>query len=156
MGEEEGRGFFTKEKIIIVLLILIIIAAVAIYITFFYAKAYNNFASFQTSMEKCIRATYVNEDGDATWKYKIMGMQEDMCKINVKLLQAKTGELGMEKLTGYDMDCFYYKGIGTYPEKDLAKCHGRLKEELQTIIIKKLHNYILGNLGELKDELNKI
>ena len=56
----------------------------------------------------------------------------------------------MEK---YDMDCALIYGRFIYPEKDLNNCHGRLKEEMQAIIIKKLHNYIIDNLGTIGEGL---
>ncbi|KKQ16334.1 MAG: hypothetical protein US28_C0002G0001, partial [Candidatus Daviesbacteria bacterium GW2011_GWA1_36_8] len=50
-------------------------------------------------------------------------------------------------------ECLYERGVSAYPEKDLAKCHGRLKEELQTEIIKKLHSYVLTNVGDINRSL---
>ena len=50
----------------------------------------------------------------------------------------------------------YPKGIPIYPEKDLSKCHGRLKEELQAIIINKLHTYIIENIGEFRGNLTSV
>ena len=76
--------------------------------------------------------------------------------MNVKLLQAKRGELGIDRLAGYEMECNYPDGVGTYPEKDLEKCHGKLREELQQIIIEKLHAYIIENLGKIDRELNSV
>ena len=52
------------------------------------------------------------------------------------------------------MSCFYDFGIAEYPEKDLSKCHGRLKEELQRIVIEKLHSHILENLGKIEAGLD--
>ena len=54
------------------------------------------------------------------------------------------------------MNCYYPPGTAAYPERDLSMCHGRLKEELQGIIITKLHTYIIDNLGKLDDELSKV
>jgi hypothetical protein len=53
------------------------------------------------------------------------------------------------------MECRYPLGIMTYPEKDLGACSGKLKEELQSIVIKKLYTYILDNLGELDESLQQ-
>jgi hypothetical protein len=53
------------------------------------------------------------------------------------------------------MTCYYPLGTAAYAEKDLSKCHGLLKEELQTIIINKLHAYILENLGKVEEGLEK-
>jgi hypothetical protein len=53
------------------------------------------------------------------------------------------------------MDCYLQIGDISLPESDLTKCHGRLKEELQEIIIENAHRYIIENIGEINKELNK-
>ena len=55
-----------------------------------------------------------------------------------------------------DMEIKGGKGLIVYPEKDLGVCHGRLKEELQGIIIKRLHTYIVDNIGEIDETLDLI
>jgi hypothetical protein len=113
-----------------------------------------NYECFQKAMKECNNGvSYVNEDADATWRYKISGRGLNSCEINVRLLNAKEGDLRIDRAVGYEMDCSYGFGITAYPEKDLKKCHGRLKEELQSIVIEKLHAYILENLGEFQEGL---
>ena len=148
---------YSKRKIIIAILIVafIVVASLLVYNNLFYLKQCNNFECFQNAMSSCTRASYVNEEPEASWGYKIQGKSGDDCVIDVKLLQAKQGELGIDKLQGYDMSCYYSRGAKAYPEKDLDKCHGRLKEELQSIIIKKLHTYVIENLGKFDESLNK-
>jgi hypothetical protein len=139
----------------IFLLVILIILGLAVYYTFIYSPECQTFACFQDYMQRCRRASYISEETDASWKYSIKGSSDNQCDINVQLLQAKEGELQIEKLAGYSMDCYYPKGIGTYPQKDLNQCHGRLKEELQALLINKLHSHILENLGKISEELNK-
>ena len=139
-----------KKTILFVLFLLIL--ANAVYIFFYYSKPCGDFECFKTAMEKCSRANYINEETEATWKYAILGNSEGgSCLVNVKMLQAKEGELGINRLIGYDMDCSIMQSVGTYPNKDLNKCHGRLKEELQAIVIEKLHVNILENLEGIKE-----
>ena len=112
-------------------LILVILIGLAVYMTFFFTQRCENFDCFQKSMEKCRNGiTYINDDKLASWYYEIKGKTSNQCEIEVKILQAKRGELEIEKLKGYSMDCSYPIGFSTYPEKDLTKCHGKLKEEL--------------------------
>ncbi|MEK6819214.1 MAG: hypothetical protein AABY10_04770, partial [Nanoarchaeota archaeon] len=73
--------------------------------------------------------------------------------IDVTLIQPKTGDLGIDKLGGYSMTCVFQKGAAMYPEKDLDKCHGPLKEEMQSIVIKKLHTYVIENLNTIDRNL---
>lgn len=134
-------------------MVLVILVAFTAYITFFAQTNCKNYECFQNKMFSCDKASYVNEQTEATWLYIITGSYGDNCNIDVKLVQAKQGELGIDKLRGLSMQCSYLLGTSAYPEKDLSKCHGRLKEELQIIIINKLHSYIVENLGTIKSGL---
>ena len=136
--------------------VMIILIALAVYLTRFNIDKCESFACFKDKMEKCEKTEYINEVPEASWRYKITEDKNDECIVKVTLLLAKEGELGIDKLTGYDMLCTYPKGEGTYPERDLRMCHGRLKEELQQIIINKLHSYIIENLGQIDLGINSI
>jgi hypothetical protein len=145
-----------RRRIYIGLIILVVIVlAAAVYFTFSFVPACQNFECFQGKMVECSKGSYVNEDPDATWIYTINGKSGDNCIINVKLLMAKKGEIGIDKLIGEDMTCYYPVGLSAYPEKDLTKCHGLLKEDLQGIVINKLHAYILENFGKFEESLKK-
>src|SRR3989338_1700494 len=138
-----------KRKIVILVGLLVIFLVLALEFTFFYKKKCENFSCFQDSMKQCKQVIYINDEVEATWRYEIIGLRGNECVINVELLQLKQGDISFEKLSGYGMECSYLKGIAVYPEKDLNKCHGRLKEELQTAIISRLHAYIVDNLGKI-------
>lgn len=151
---KEKRRF--KRLDIILAVIIFVLIVFAIYLMKFNIDKCGSFACFKDKMEKCERAEYINEQSEASWGYEIKGKEGNECKIGVSLLLAKKGELGIDKLTGYGMDCFYPLGTGTYPEKELRQCHGRLKEELQQIIINKLHSYIIENLGQIDLGINSV
>jgi hypothetical protein len=106
-------------------------------------------------MTKCKRASFVNEQTEASWGYEIKGKADNQCTIEVTLLLAKKGELRISEIVGDSMICSYKIGTATYAEKDLSVCHGLLKEELQTLIINKLHAYILENLGQVAEGLEQ-
>jgi hypothetical protein len=150
------RGMSTRALIIIFSIALAIALILALYMTFFSFKTCDNFDCFQKEMKECNRVVYINEEPEASWKYYINGEENDKCVVEVTLLQAKKGELGIDKLEGLSMKCSYNIGVANYPEKDLVKCSGKLREELQTIIINKLHSYILGNLGEFNESLQNL
>jgi len=42
------------------------------------------------------------------------------------------------------------------PESNINYCHGRLKEEMQSMIISNLYAYMVENLGEIGEELTGI
>jgi hypothetical protein len=142
------------KKFSIPLVLIILIAAVLVYLLFFNYKICTDYTCFSETMSACRRAVYINEEPQASWQYTIQGMSDGSCNVDVKLLNAKKGELGLEKIVGYDMSCFYPTGTAAYPEKDLSLCHGRLKEEFQAITIERLHTLVIENLGKLGAGIN--
>jgi len=61
----------------------------------------------------------------------------------------------MAGMEGKEMVCYLPLGTITSPQGNLANCHGLLKEEMQSLIINRLHNYIVNNLGQISEELTK-
>lgn len=149
-----------KKNLIIgsaAILVAIVLAGIFVfYLANFYSSECFNFECFKNSMERCERTKYVNEQPEASWGYEIKGIEGNTCEVEVTLLLAKEGELGIEDLEGKKMNCFYSEGLGTYPEKDLRNCRGELKEDIQQIIIEKLHSYIVENLGQIDQEINSL
>ncbi len=154
MEREEKRRrvkiFFISAGIVIFLGLI----ALAIYMTFFSFKECENFSCFQESMKTCRRAGYINDEPEASWGYKIIGGGQQDCSVVIKLVEAKIGGLEIDKLRGLEMECRYRRGFEGYPDKEIENCHGRLKEELQGIVIKKLHTYLIENLGKVDEGLN--
>ncbi|MBS3091125.1 hypothetical protein J4217_01600 [Candidatus Pacearchaeota archaeon] len=157
MGIKEAWHNMEKDKktgIIVVLSVLILILIiVAVYFSYFNYKICADYGCFKDAMSNCKKMNFINEGSEATWGYTILGQSNGECIVRVKLLQAKKGTLDIEQLRGYSMDCAYSLGISKYPESDLGRCHGRLKEELQGIVIDKLYVYIVDNLGQIGDNL---
>jgi hypothetical protein len=152
--DEEGESFFARHWLQLLLGVLALAAIiVALYFTLYKPVACDTYECFQNKMAACEKAAYINEEPEASWRYEILKESNGACNIKVTMLQAKKGELELDRLNGYSMECKYPKGIVTYPDKDLGVCSGQLKEELQSIVIKKLYGYILDNLGELNQSL---
>ena len=142
-------------KIIIFVLILIVLVA-AIYFTFFFYYKCDDVACFTAHQEKCAKTKFLNSAEYADWKYKINGKKDGKCEINVEIVKVKQGNVDKLTLEGKSMNCILPLGSINPPENDISKCHGELKEEMQNLIIQKLHSYILDNLGEIGAELNSI
>jgi len=140
-------------KFVVLAAVALVFIGLAIHATFVRAPRCQNFGCYEEHMKQCSSAQYLNDGEEATWRYEILGMKDGACVVEVTLLQPKAGELGIDKLSGYSMECGFPKGVVAYPEKDLGSCHGRLKEEMQEIIIKKLHTYIIDNIGEIDETL---
>ena len=142
-----GRG------VQIAFVIFVIVAIVAIFLTFFYAPKCKNLDCWEKKLEKCSRARYTNNPRDITWKYKIKGDSKDKCVVEVEVVEIKEGLQRTKDLEGHKMTCYLPKGILVEPHADSNLCHGRLREELQTLIITKLYELILDNMIEISEEL---
>ena len=139
-----------------VFLMIILVLVGAMYFTFFFTYSCDKYECLDKNLEECKRAKLIYENQDTTWLYKIIGKQGSRCEVEVTLLQIKRGKLDIEKLQGDSMTCMMPLGVTQAPEKDISLCSGKLKEGLQEIIIQRLHNYILANLGQIEAELEGI
>lgn len=155
MKEEVHQKRHFRFRLFIFIALTVVALAIALYVTFSYSQDCQNYSCFKDAMSRCSKAKYLNDNIDATWHYTILGREGENCVVKVRLLQAKQGELGIDDLNGLSMECSYPEGLAEYPEKDMTKCHGILKEELQALIIKKLHNYLLQNLGQFNQTLQE-
>jgi len=146
----------TKKKVYTgVVILLVIVAAAFFYLSFVYMPKCQNYECWQEHMIKCSKTSFVNEQIEASWGYKIKGKTGDLCDVEVTLLLAKEGELGIDKLVGDKMICSFPIGTAAYAENDLSACSGLLKEKLQTLIINKLHAYILENLAKVAEGIEQ-
>lgn len=141
-----------RAGIVVLVIAFAVLLGLALYATFGHTSCVST-SCFQDSMARCSLASYIHEEPQASWKYDIQGRQSSNCAIKVTLLQAKEGDLELRGFEGHSMTCTYPLGVIAFPEKDMAKCHGLLKEDLQGLIIKKLHQYVLDNLGEIASGL---
>ena len=134
---------------------IIILLIAAIYFTFFFHYSCDDMACFQSHLEKCAKTKFISDEIETTWKYTIKGKQGNQCEVNVEILSIKEGSADKQKLEGKEMNCYVPFGSTVRPESDLARCHGELKEEMQNIIIQKLHTYIIENVEEIHEELEQ-
>jgi len=146
-----------KEKKIRIIKILLFAAAVllaaALYLNFFFALPCKEKTCFDRELAACKKATYTRVAEEATWFYKIIGKTNDGCLVYVKNLEVKAVE--KVALKDKDMLCTLPLNVVILPETAIDKCHGLLKEELQDLIIEKMHLYIVQHIGEIKEELKK-
>jgi hypothetical protein len=142
-----------KAYLIIGIIILLI---AAIYFTFFFYYSCNDLSCFQSHQKECVKTKFINDEEDATWKYIIQGKEGNKCEINAEVLVIKKGSPDKQKLEGKSMVCYLPLGSIASPESDLANCHGELKEDIQNLIIQKLHAYIIENVEKIDEELEQI
>tara|TARA_Y100000310_G_scaffold140810_1_gene140232 strand:- start:656 stop:1117 length:462 start_codon:yes stop_codon:yes gene_type:complete len=146
---------------VFIIVVIVIIAVVAVYVTFFYHPTCSSVECWDSKLRECSRATYVNNPADVTWEYTILGKavdedEEERCEVRVLAMDIKRGLKKTEILEGKEMVCYLPLGIVTAPEGNPNICQGRLKEEMQGLIIQKLHEYIVQNLGEIGEDVTSI
>ncbi len=147
-----------KKRTIIIVLIaaIILVSLVASYFSFVYMKRCQDRSCFDGAFAKCSRVSFLSEEENAVWFYKVLGKEGGNCRVEVELLELKSGGVDVSFLQGKKMVCSPPIGNIAAPQTNLERCTGELKEGMQDYIIRKLHNYILENLGTINEELNKV
>jgi hypothetical protein len=145
-----NRGYFDK-RLLFIPLGLSIIAVAVLLLLFGYNKC-DSWECFNSGLEKCDRTKFIGGT-KMIFEYSIRGPQNGGCEVGVFLLQGELNNKDSLKLENTGMDCVLPKGVVMIPESDISNCHGLLKEGLQDLIIKKLHTYLVQNLGRLNLEL---
>ena len=154
MKKEEYKRGSEIIKLIIIAVIFVGVLAIVYFLTIYTEKCSDN-ACFDTRLVNCKKATWINDAEEAAWLYSIKGKESGNCEVEVKLLLIKKGKAEIEKAEGKSMTCYLPLNTMSSPGENLEYCTGKLKEELQDIIIKRMHSYILDNLGEIKEELTR-
>jgi hypothetical protein len=138
----------------VILFFIIIILVLAIYFTWFYWPTCENNECYIAHQEKCGRVRYAYETEDKIWNFRTLGREDGNCEIEVILSKIKKGDVTLKSLEGKKMLCTLPLGTSESPEANLGRCTGRLKEEIQEQIIKRLHLYIVDNVNEVKEGLS--
>lgn len=151
------KGYHKGEEILkfSIIVVLFLIVLLSVYYFFLYTKTCQAEECFYKALVSCKKAKWINDAEEGTWLYIIKGASGQNCRVEVKLLLAKEGILDIGKIEGKNMDCYLPPEIVAGPEQDLARCTGPLKEGLQNLVIKRMHSYILENLGEISEEMIK-
>jgi len=154
--KEHGERYNRGAEIIKLIVIFLTIVGVCIFIYYFgfHSKECNDEGCFLQSLVKCQRAHWLSDKTEAAWNYEILGQSSSgKCQVDVTLLQAKKGKVDLIAMQGKSMMCEIPIGTIVSPEKNLEQCSGELKEDLQDLIIKRMHSYILENLQGINSNL---
>ncbi|MBU3912583.1 MAG: hypothetical protein KKB21_01800 [Nanoarchaeota archaeon] len=157
--------FLKKRRVIwISVSAVIVILFLALIFIYFYKTNCSSKECFDSKLERCDKAVFIEDTPDSAWQFDIEGKSLmcsvnpvacSECKVNVKLLQIKRGNVDSVKLEGLEMVCMLPFGIVTSPQGDLSRCHGPLKEQMQDLIINRLHTYILSYVGKIGEGLSE-
>jgi hypothetical protein len=135
--------------------VILIGMAVFVYVVWFFFFSFSECSSwscFNSNLEDCSRTKFIGGDR-MIFEYTINGVSRDSCVVDVELLQGELNNQDSIALEGDGMRCSLPNGIVMIPESNIGNCHGELKEGLQDLVIRKLHAYLVKNLGELNLEL---
>lgn len=131
--------------------VAIVVVIWLVWLIFFNSKDCANEACFNENLKSCDKAEFISK-GDMLFRYTIKGEDDGQCFVDVELLQGRLDDADSAKLEGHKMTCMLPLGVVVAPESDISNCHGLLKEGLQDLVISKLHNYLVQNLGKLNLE----
>ena len=144
-----------RLKLMIILLI-IILTALGVYYLGFYAKECLDEDCFYEGLVSCKKVKWINDASEAAWLYTIKGISKEKCIVDVNLLLIKKGKIDLEGIEGKEMRCYLPLYTLMSPEQNLENCHGLLKEDLQDLIIKRMHSYLLENLGKISGDVGNL
>lgn len=148
-----------KRLMRVVILLIILVLGVFIYLFFFRTVKcqVNDEACFSSSIINCDRASFIRETDDFVTSYNIIGKSENNCEVTVSIIQVKKGSSELSVLEGKSMNCNVPAGLNIQnPEKDIKNCQGLLKEEIQNIIIQKMHAQLIENMVQIREDITKV
>jgi hypothetical protein len=155
--EKQGYNRLYLRLIISLIILGLVLIGFLVYYFVYYEKSCKDEECFKNAFENCKRVNFIKEDTQATWLYQIIGRSErSKCFIKVTLIALKKGSIENQVLEQKSMLCNVIKDNALKSETDLNSCTGVLKEEMQKLIIQKMHNYLLKNIKEIKEEFNKL
>ena len=135
--------------------IILGVLAIVVYLQWFFFFSYGEcetWSCFNENLAECDRVKFIGGSG-TIFEYTILGRSRGSCSVNVELLQGELNNQDSIRLEGDGMICDLPDGVVMVPESDIGNCHGPLKEGLQELIIKKLHTYLVQNLGRINLEV---
>lgn len=150
-SKEKKKKIITITIIIMVIIITItaIILEVLILFTDLEENKCNSLECFKDALFTCKKISFIRIDNSYSWNYNILGYSDfKSCNIKVKLIKIKRGDLELEALQNKEMICKINRIEEIFPEKDLSKCKGALKEELQQILIDRMHEKLFKNISQ--------
>lgn len=127
---------------------VVVLTILSIYFNFFFHYSCDDLACFKSHQAECVRTRFIHDTPQTTWLYEVGGKRDNKCVIDVTILQIKEGRLDRQVLEGKTMKCSLDIGSIDNPEGDLTLCHGRLKEDIQELIIRNTHSQIVSNLDD--------
>ncbi len=148
------------KKRLIVLSIILVVILIGLVVSGYYLYSSinrcNSQECFYNSLADCRKTIYIADSPETTLEYEILGISRGKCDVNVRMLEIKRGSTELSVLENQEMVCSLQLDLIVDPEKDLKNCHGILKEEIQNIIIQRMHSQIVENIGKVSEEASRV
>ena len=120
-------------------------------------------ACFDEKLQDCRPAQVTLVKNNNAYVYAVGNSLFDTCEVNIELIRVEAGAPPEFKqlLEGKSMSC-------NIPKEELARisidqfdnllqyCHGHLKEGLYELIIQRMQNLVVGQLGGIIDEAERV
>ncbi len=145
---KEKKKFSLRTVDILAAIILLIYLLISVYSSYFYYKSCNDESCFSTYLGNCDRANYIKES-NLSLRYNILGYSMGACSVKVSLISNDISYNLGDSYKNSVMFCRLPLGIKDYPESNLGKCTGLLKEGIQEVLINRLKIEIIRNIDEL-------
>ena len=154
-SKQSSKKSFGKINFIVLLIIVLLLIILGLFFKFYYPLCENE-ECFSDSLIKCSKAGYYSETSDTTIFYKILGKEKDKCQVFVQLKTVKQGSIELLALEEKTMICDIPLKTYIKPEQNIKNCHGELREEVQEIMIQRMHSQILENIGDISKEISQV
>ena len=118
----------------------------------------SNQECFDKASLSCSRAKFVTNEDNNIIEYKILGKEQESCKVQVTILQIdpEASFATIEAFEGKSMTCLLPKETQVRASKDIINyCSGPLKEAMYELIIQKLYSYVAQNIGDIISQLKE-
>ena len=152
-NKNEFTKLYSKSSIIISIFIIIIgLGTWYYFVGFDTVVKCDNLDCYRENLLECKKSWVINEDNNYVYRYEILKDNgNSYCDVDVILSRITNGVMDSQDLEGLNMVCKINKYDDSLPESDMLVCSGRLREELQEIIIERMHNQILQNLDQINE-----
>jgi len=140
-----------NKKILVLGVVFAVLLAATIYFFFIYKPECKTVSCFTSALVECKKSTFTSQQATSLWFYSINGKSQDKCEVYVKAVSISSDAETKKALEGKSMICSIpVEDAGIAPESKIENCHGILKEGIQDQIIKKMHLFIIQNIGQIE------
>ena len=142
---------------------VVVVLLIVLYFVSFRTVACDTVGCFEQKAAECKRAKiFAQEAGGTVTFYKIKGESKNNCELYVKIVEteALSAEVA-STFQGKDMICsipvnkfsrLTLEEMGS----DLDYCSGTLKEEMYSVLVKKLYKLVLDDMGLVLEEVERV